>query len=69
MKKREMLETMFGSLIMAGLKPSTILVALHNVCFQGELLEAVGYNVTDATLQELFDGFDRSIDALCEMED
>jgi len=68
MKKINMLETIFCSLINGGLKPSTILTAFHNVCAHGEILEANGWIVTDKPLENLFEGFDTSLAALRTME-
>jgi hypothetical protein len=49
--------------------PLSILIALHNICSHGELLEEIGLNVTDESLGQLFDGFDLSINALKNMND
>ena len=63
----KMLETMVNALIDSGVKPSHILVALHNSCVHGERLEKAGWTVTEQNLSDLFDGFDKSLKAFNEM--
>ena len=52
-----------------GVNPKDILIALHNVCCHGDLIEDFGGDLdeNDVMLGKLFDGFDISIAAFKEM--
>lgn len=47
--------------------PREIMVAFHNTCVHGDALEPCGYNVTEESLKQLFEGFEISLDALKKM--
>lgn len=66
--QRNLLETMINAWIEDGLKPSLILCALHNACIHGERLEHAGWHVTEENLEQLFKGFDLSLNAFSSME-
>jgi hypothetical protein len=65
--RTELIEATFRTWIREGVTAETILVALHNACVHGELLDEVAYNVTDKQLGRLFDGFEMSLKALRKM--
>lgn len=47
----------------------SILIALHNVCFHGEIFEKIGYDNVEENLEDLFYGFDKSIAALKKIQE
>jgi hypothetical protein len=64
----ELLEETFATWINNGVKAHTILVALHNACVHGTIFTENGYEFKEKTLNNLFDGFDKSLKALGKIE-
>jgi len=59
-----MLESMMRGMTESGhINPRQILVALHNVCAHGEVIEDCGGDLDDddKILGEIFDGFEKSL--------
>ena len=69
-KRIDQCENVLRSLIESEtFSPHEIMIAMHNVCNHGIVLENVGYNVTDETLKNLYDGFEVSIKSLKTMSE
>jgi len=59
-----MLEGMMRGLMESEINPKLILIALHNVCSHGTVIEDCGGDLgdDDKILGEIFDGFEKSLE-------
>lgn len=67
MKHIDLMEATFKAWILAGVPTKDIVIALHNACVHGEVMAEAGETITDANLEQLFEGFDRAIAAAKSM--
>lgn len=68
MSNINIVEESVKGLLRAGVKIDEILVGIHNACVHGEAIADTGGHVTDASLKELFAGFETSIAAATKMK-
>lgn len=61
------MEATFKAWILAGVPTKDIVVALHNACVHGNVMTEAGEDVTDANLEQLFQGFDLCLKAARSM--
>ena len=64
MNEPDIIEGMIRGMIHQGVSPCAILVGIHNAFVHGDCLISEGLYVSDQSLQQLFDGFEMSMQAM-----
>ena len=65
----DMVTELIKALVRTSENPRGVMVGVHNAFVHGEILDEAGIDCSEKDLEDLFEGFDKSIKALSHMED